>query len=200
LVNNNYGNINRAPFSNNPNLSVTDIDQDGNPDLAVGDLTGKFKFYRNFTLSPTNTFLADSSWYQNLLLNQKLFRKFGNSISPALSDLNGDGFPELAIGTQGGGVVLLVNRLGTNSSDKLSKNMPWKIFPNPSQSGEMINRVGMEFEKIEMNSILGPLIQTWNFGHTQNKGRITLPNCSPGIYVFVLSNSSDKRVLKIKVN
>lgn len=200
LVNNNYGNINRAPFSNNPNLSVTDIDQDGNPDLAVGDLTGKVKFYRNFKLSPTNTFLADSSWYQNLLLNQKLFRKFGNSISPALSDLNGDGFPELAIGTQGGGVVLLVNRLGTNSVDKLSKNIPWKIFPNPSQSGEIINWYGMGLEKIEMTSILGTPIQTWNVGHTQNTGRITLPNCPSGIYVFVLSNSSDKRVLKVKVN
>lgn len=109
LVNNNYGNILRAPFSGNANLAIADVDNDGQADLGVGDQAGALKWYRNFLLNPTNQFSVDSLWHFNVLLDQKTIRNWGSFVSPALADLNGDGYPELILGQTGGGLDLFVN-------------------------------------------------------------------------------------------
>jgi hypothetical protein len=143
LQNANYGNLARAPFATNPAAALADMDQNGQPDLLVGDFTGSLKAYRDFLLQDPSSFTPDSTLFYNPLFSENVYHKWGNFISPALGDLNGDGFPELAVGQAGGGLNLLVNRLGPNAVSERSNRPGLRVFPNPSESFRTFRVIGM---------------------------------------------------------
>jgi len=199
-VNTNYGNIARAPFANIPNLSISDVDQDGNADLVVGDNSGKIKIYKNFKLNTSNVFPIDSTLYQNLILNLKLFRKWGDFTSPALSDLNGDGFPEMLLGSKGGGINFLVNRLGPNSVQDLEKKSVWQLFPNPNVGSGELNWLGKEVSEITLYNSFGKLISSWSGVEISNEKKVLLPRLNPGIYFIKFSNSAQSQSISLRID
>lgn len=195
LENGNLGNIARAPFANNPNLAIADIDQNGSPDLCIGDFTGQIKIYSNFA-NQTGNWQADSLWYQNLLLNQRVSHFLGNFVAPALADLNGDGYPELAVGGEGGGLNLMVNRLGPNSVNE--KNEPQKlisIFPNPVRSGGLLRVIGPPLNFWKVTDALGRYVGEGRI----RDGNIQLPNLKGGIYQLQVSGEMHVQTLRLVV-
>jgi hypothetical protein len=155
LGNANYGNIARAPFATNPVLALADADQNGQLDLVVGDFTGQIKIYRDFRQQPFTQFTADSTTFFNTILNLKLSHSWSNYVSPALADLNGDGFPEMVIGQAGGGLGLLVNRLGPNAIAKLPPGETPVLFPNPLPLGERLSWRDAKPDHIRLFSVRG---------------------------------------------
>jgi len=190
LVNSNFGNISRRPFSTNPVLAIADADQNGQPDLFVGDFTGNLKAYKDFKTQNTSNFLADSSFLFNALYNQRIFHNWGNFVSPACADLNGDGFPEIAVGQSGGGINLLVNRLGPNQVENLRNIESWSVFPNPFQAGQRLKFSGPVPEKVECYSTLGQKLPDLEIAnHT-----LTFPSeLKPGFYRLIFQNQSKKQ-------
>ena len=186
LVNNNYGNVSRAPSSANVNLAIADVDKDGQPDLATGDLTGALKLYHNFLQSANATFPADSITYFNVLQNQKNYRLWGPFVSPALADLNGDNYPELALGLTGGGVFLMVNRLGANAVKEELRPPMWTLAPNPVAAGSELSWQGPAVEKVLLYSFEGKAIHSW---HAPGNS-LQLPALAPGFYVIQFAGRS----------
>jgi hypothetical protein len=79
-------------------LTAADFDRDGKIDLAVGDTYGKVRYYRNLTGGPNPRFglpvvIADA----------------GRRLVPTTADWNGDGWPDVLVGTAGGPVLLILN-------------------------------------------------------------------------------------------
>jgi hypothetical protein len=199
LVNNNYGSIPRVPFATNPNLTIADVDLDGKLDLGIGDFTGSLKWYRSFLENATNVFPADSIWYQNLVLNQKLNRNLGNFVSPAMADLNGDGFPELAIGTQGGGIHLLVNRLGPNRiNERYSQNNP-QIYPNPINPGENLRWNGGEISSIKIFDSVGKCLFSKE-NEVLQANEIQIPKLPSGTFFLRLGSLNSNFNFKLIIN
>ena len=199
-VNNNYGSIARAPFSQNANISLGDVDKDGNLDLVIGSNDGKIKIYRNFKLNSGNSFPSDSTWYQNQLLNQIVFRTWGEEfLSPSLADLNGDMYPEMAFGMMGGGISLMVNQLGPNSTRVEEKEPGWALYPNPGKAGEKLFWKGKNAETLDMYNAQGKSIQSWNSMELLNEKSVVLPKVSAGIYFIKIRKGNLKQTLPIQV-
>ena len=103
--------------------AIADLDANGKPDLLLsfdrrspmtGIYSSKLNFYYNITDNPDSTYQPrDSmiSYIENGILS-KSTRAVGKRVKPALADLDGDGFPDLVLGSQRGGLMFF----GTNVS------------------------------------------------------------------------------------
>lgn len=199
LVNNNFGNILRAPFSGNANLAISDADNNGQPDLAVGDQSGALKWYRNFLQNPTNQFAVDSLWHFNVLLDQKTVRNWGGFVSPVLGDLNGDNYPELVMGGMGGGIQIFVNRIGPNSVSNSIKNQIWTVWPTEIGTNERLKWKGPKPEKLVLTSLQGKVILNWNKSDFLEDS-IEIIGIAPGIYFLTIGNGMGQQTMRILVS
>ena len=200
LANNNYGNVSRAPYSANVNLAIADLDFNGTPDLATGDQTGALKLYRSLTQSSTATFAADSITYYNTVQNQKNYRLWGPFVSPAFADLNGDQYPEMAIGTTGGGVFLMLNRLGPNAVQSETSGQELNIWPNPMHGADIINWKGLQPEKIKLLNSQGKEVEAWQVNGLDSTGRLPLNRFAPGLYFLQFSTSHHTITKMVLIN
>ncbi|OJV17013.1 MAG: hypothetical protein BGO21_29700 [Dyadobacter sp. 50-39] len=112
-----------------PQLAVADFDLDGKPDLAAADHTGTIRVFNN----------ADwGKWTDRASSIVSVNGKpgdvnFGNYLSLAVADLNGDKKPDVAIGNNAGGVRLLTNILPVSVTGVEPGNAgDVTVFPNPS--------------------------------------------------------------------
>jgi hypothetical protein len=93
------------------NLAVTvaDLNGDGKPDLVAGSRQGELRIFSGITDN-----LIEFSAPQTQLLvdypdSYPASAKPGTLLLPTLADLNGDGLPEIILGTQAGGLLYLSN-------------------------------------------------------------------------------------------
>lgn len=190
----NYGNILRAPFSGNANLALGDADNDGQPDLAVGDQSGAMKWYRNFLQNTTNNFVMDSLWHFNELLDQKTVRNWGPFVSPALADMNGDGYPELVLGSMGGGVEIFGNRLGPNAVRKSISNQRWTVIPQVWDGQNPLKIIGETPDLISITDALGKRL--WTNAPVAGQTQFLPPRLSAGCYFIFLQKGNAREALR----
>jgi hypothetical protein len=150
----NVGNINPTNSIYGLRIAIADLDRDQLPDLMASNQGGRLLFYPNIR-----------SWYQqnapspvSLLLQKqsmpvaKTF-SFASDLSIAIADLDADGFPDLGIGTTGGGVVLLQNTSPTVSLPLSKISTKLTASPNPVQYGDVITIYSES--KLEVSNVLG---------------------------------------------
>lgn len=200
LINSNYGNVARYPGASGSSLAIADVDQSGTSDLAVGDFSGNLKWFKNFLQIPGNTFPADSVWYHNDLFSQRIFRTWGRAIVPALADLNGDGFPEMALGNMGGGLSLLVNRLGPNAVSRQQRTNEWNIFPNPLQENRKIRWTGPVPERISLVTPLGKCLKIWEHDAISGERELDAGSIGPGVYYLLFSGRDQNHTFVLSVS
>ncbi|HEX3926595.1 MAG TPA: VCBS repeat-containing protein [Gemmatimonadales bacterium] len=89
-----HGEFNYAP-------TIVDLDGDGKPDIVVGTWRDRVEWYRNTgTRAAPSWVLADSA----LVIIPR-----GSNTAPAFADIDGDGLPDLIIGTASGRLLLYRN-------------------------------------------------------------------------------------------
>jgi hypothetical protein len=108
---------------------VADLNNDHSPELITSDYFGAVKVYSDFT-KPNTVLKADSNLIFNEFENKNKFLRLGNSLFSTAGDLDGDQLPDLILGNNTGGLLVL-----KNTSPKLNPTETktgFIIYPNPS--------------------------------------------------------------------
>jgi large repetitive protein len=106
-----------------------DIDGDGDPDLFVGNRRGLVIFYRNEGTAKEPDFRLAATRFGEVVV--------GSDAVPAFFDWDGDGKPDLVVGSRKGDLVLDLNTNDAGSTDFKSWKMtaqPWHVFRTPGYS------------------------------------------------------------------
>lgn len=133
-------------------LAVADVNLDGRPDLLTCDYSGKVKIFHS---GPWGAWTKrDSIIIKNDLQDLPFSPSLGNFQQVSLGDYNGDGKPDLAVGTYAGGVYLFSNQLdipitGLEPTDPPRVN----IFPNPAT--HQVNIIALQDASLEIFDITG---------------------------------------------
>ncbi|WP_167856921.1 T9SS type A sorting domain-containing protein [Hymenobacter aquaticus] len=144
LVNNDFGHL-RTPDDERPNnlaATVADFDRDGQPDLVTIDELGRLHFFSNYRGQGAIFLDRTDVLYNNTLgrfENLELGSRIENLYTLTAADVNGDGAPELFIGTETGGVVALGIRgliLGTKPA--AAQALALSVYPNPAATSATI--------------------------------------------------------------
>ncbi len=113
---------------NNPRITFSDIDNDGDQDLFIGTDDGKLYFYRNDGPpgNPVFTLVTDSFG----LIEQS------HAVCPAFVDIDNDGDKDLFVGGERGGIDLYRNMQFTSVEETRGSGFPgtphlYQNYPNP---------------------------------------------------------------------
>lgn len=175
-------------------LAVADLDLDGQPDLLTADQTGMVRVSHG------------GAWGQWSRRDSLLVKNGGTAYAPnlgeylhaAIADYNGDGKPDVAVGTHGGGVRLLANILPVvvTAVEPVSPNL-FVVYPNPaadfvqvrSSAPGLLDVVSSSGRILQENLPLAKEIET-----TLNTSR-----WSPGLYLFRARYGERQAVRKVVV-
>lgn len=114
--------------------SIGDVNRNGQPDLICGSAWGYLYYYPDFDINDRASFIRAEKSFHNRSLLENENKDFGEYISPAFGDVNGDGRIELLLGSYLGGLELLTTDsvvVGLNDREKLKAS----VYPNPSSGG-----------------------------------------------------------------
>ena len=109
LENGQCGGLDTASELPNLAVAVADLDGDGKLDLFAGNRPGEIRIFRSFTDHMVEFPAPETPLFNMDSVRMPASAKPGNLLHPAAADLNGDGFPEIILGTQAGGLIYLRN-------------------------------------------------------------------------------------------
>ncbi|MCB2376422.1 T9SS type A sorting domain-containing protein [Hymenobacter sp. BT635] len=184
LVNNDFGRL-RTPDNERPNnlaATVADFDRDGQPDLATIDELGRLHFYSNFR-NQAAMFLDRTDVLYNRTLgryeNLELGSRIENLYTITSADVNGDGAPELFIGTETGGVVALGRAAVVLSTKPAAQALALSVYPNPATTTATIETPRPT--RLAVLDVLGRRVRT--AATLSQQHTLDLRGLAPGVYL-----------------
>lgn len=108
-------------------LAAADFDRDGKIDLVVGDTYGKVRYYRNLTGGSHPVFAKPV-----------LIADVGSRLVPTIADWNGDGWPDVIVGSNRAYVVL---NNGKSEGPRFQPSQVLNLGPPNSSSGPALQPV-----------------------------------------------------------
>ena len=186
LVDNDFGRIRTATGARPFNLSptVTDFDGDGQPDLLTADASGMLRFFSNYR-AQTGLFSERTDVLYNPLTRQyettQLGRENVSHTALATADLNGDGAPELFIGTQAGGILTYGtrNRTVTAAQTPAARVLALSLYPNPATASVTVETA--KPTRISLLDLSGRVVRT--NATAQRRHTLDLTGLAPGVYL-----------------
>ena len=186
LVDNDFGGIRTATGERPSNLSptVADFDGDGRLDLLTADASGFLRFFANYRaqsalFSERSDLLYNplNGRYETTRLGQYSYAHCGL----AAADLNGDGAPELLVGTQAGGILSYGtrNRVATATHPGTARALGLSIYPNPATATATVE-TGTP-TRLTVLDLTGRIVQTASSSQRQHK--LSLVGLSAGVYL-----------------
>ncbi len=185
-----------APF-------ITDMDTNGTYELILGCENGMVRLFTNIDGNLQGTFDEVAAYANKLGTNQFTIPDLGSYAKPALTDLTGDGKPDVIIGNPRGGITLYAS--DKNISGALGvKPMPaqvqvLKAYPNPANTQlilETIQNAGKL--RIQMVDALGREVLLLKAFPVWIKTALDISGLQNGIYFLQVSNN-DRFSQSIKV-
>ena len=194
LVNNDFGRIREASGARPFNLSpaVADFDGDGQPDLLTADATGYLRFFSNYR-AQANIFSERTDLLYNPLTSQYEFTRLGLDIYAhyglAAADLNGDGAPELFVGTQAGGVLSYGtrNRTVTAAQTPAARALALSVYPNPATATATVETAAPT--RVTLLDLTGRVVRA-AAPAAQRRHAMSLAGLAAGVY-FVRAEGAD---------
>ncbi|MBF9142564.1 T9SS type A sorting domain-containing protein [Hymenobacter properus] len=204
LVNNDFGRIRDANGARPLNLApaVADFDGDGLPDLVTADASGYLRLFSNFRAQSAALFTERTDLIYNPLkasyeparLGLDVYAHYGLTAA----DLNGDGAPELLVGTQAGGLLSFgtINRTTTATRAEAAAALALSIYPNPAIATATVETA--QPTRLTVLDLTGRVVQT--LGTAQRRHALTLSGLSPGVYlVRAVGNDGATAVQRLAV-
>ena len=105
-------------ISRNENIHITDVNQDGIPDLLVGKTNGALEYWKNIGPKGTFNFTLENDSFLNLKVT--VLRQ---SPMCASADLDGDGKTDLIIGDQSGVLKIVSNYRQAENADNAATDL-----------------------------------------------------------------------------
>jgi hypothetical protein len=187
LVNNDFGQIRDSKGRRPDNLSpvVADFDGDGRADLIVADDEGVLRFFTDFRnqgslFSQRNDVLYNSirGQYENNRLGNTAYTHYGL----AAADVNGDGAPELFVGTETGGVLSYGTRnrgTATATHTEAARALALSVYPNPATATATVETAAPT--RLTVLDLTGRVVLTGTAA--QRRHAISLTGLAPGVYL-----------------
>lgn len=181
-------------FTGSAVVRMADFNNNGNPDLVVGNEWGSLYFYADIRNQITGQIpVSNQSFYYPTVNVTKDLRP-GQFVSPAVADINGDNLPELLIGTFRGGIEFYLNTtsLVSVSTEKIENAL--SVFPNPT-SDQLNVRLQSDLAQLKnyrLFDIQGRLLQQATV--STQEFELQLTDFPPGLYLLELQTSTDQRL------
>ena len=179
-------------------LCVADLNLDGKDDLIVTNNTGKTTVYGAFQDNFEGVFVAT----ENILVpndgSANTFTAFGNYLTPAVADLNGDNLKEIIIGTYGGGLHILRNSSVSGGILPPAPTYTVGIYPNPTNDDTFFIYL-KEDAQIDVFDTTGRKILTNITIKAEKEEAIFLTGQPQGIYLVHIRTSTQTMVKKVVV-
>ncbi|QHT66320.1 T9SS type A sorting domain-containing protein [Rhodocytophaga rosea] len=184
------------PFDRNVSLTMADLDFDGKADLISGDRNGKIKVYADVLNQLAQSLNPDTSIIWNPIANNYIAAKLDGFIFPAAADLNNDKLPELLVGTQAGGIIMLKNTSEAGNPDP-EPTESGLLGPNPVDTYLYLNLL---FDsEVNVYSVLGQSLIDKRKIMANQKTPLDFRNFPAGIYLIKISSPEVSTVKKIVV-
>ena len=194
LVTTVFGNVNVAPQASLVGYSVPQLVEEGGIfNLYVGSVSGHIYHYNNIENNLTGVFqLADSSY---------LDISEGDRVSPAIADLNGDGYLDAVLGNYAGGVSYFkgVNVVSDNSIHAETSLLI--MFPNPAQQQltiKIVNALIESSKQITVYNTLGEIVYHQKIN--SNNFAIATDSWANGVYFMMMETGNQVTSKKFVVN
>ena len=186
LANNDFGRIRTATGARPDNLSasVSDFDGDGRPDLLTVDATGLLRLYSNYRAQGA-IFSERTDLMYNALTgtyqNSRLGHEFYSHCALAAADVNGDGAPELFVGTQAGGVLSYAtrNRTVTATQTQAARALALSVYPNPATGTATVETATAT--RLMLLDLTGRVVR--EAGPAQRQHALNLGGLAAGVYL-----------------
>lgn len=189
-----FGGIKGDEYVRNISLQIADLNGDYQPELIVADGEGYLKIFTgletpNVPMKPFSNLLFDEATQQFANL------KIGGRLQLAFTDLNNDKLPDLAVGTNTGGIRLLLNSSLPKIPPKGSEAL--QVFPNPANQTLFV--VSSADSDLTLYSVLGHQIAQKAVEANQ-RSSFDVSGLSDGLYLIKsLALDGTSQVIKVWV-
>jgi len=185
---------------------IADFDHDGKLDMVSGSKYGEMYFWFDITDHLNGKFTRTDTVFYNTLKGAKENKLLGYYTMPAAADLNNDGYPELLIGNNMGGIQFYgskVVKLGIETTNKDNYAEPdFRLYPNPAHHNfnvSFVQKDGLTYN-LEIFNTLGKEIYSQKLNEGQPFQNVDVSTISPGVYfVSIRDNTGGSGVKKIVI-
>ena len=162
--------------------------ENGSRCIAVGNNQGLVRVYD--LKSDLNENLNEIEDYMIEFHSQKKYTKdWGRRANPSSSDLNGDGYPDMLIGNDRGGMNFVKGNKKTSATLAKEKLAVFKIIPNPAKHYFKIETKSNRRIQYKITDLSGRVIQE---SSTFSGDRISMDKFTDGIYFVSIEDGVRK--------
>ncbi|NJO01511.1 MAG: T9SS type A sorting domain-containing protein [Bacteroidia bacterium] len=195
LQNDTLGGIKANSLKRNLSLAVADFNQNGQSDLITGDAGGNLRVYADFANHLSATWIPQDSILWDAFHQQYTSFHFGATTTPVGGDINGDGYPDLVLGLNTGGLMYLRNNLGegpTATEPEALKGI--RIYPNPTEKQVYIQSPVVA--RVEVYDAQGRKLLRQEMIPAGRELVIPMEGLEGGTYLFILSTPDGHKITR----
>ena len=187
-----------GPFSGNARPMLFDFDNDGEPEMLVGTITGKVEIFENVSKTPADTLPTIGALFNF---------DAGTFAAPAAAVLDSTGSPTILIGNERGGLYLF-NTLPPYTppiisppnaiEPALKEQLDLHIFPNPTSGNLFVHlELPQDIRSVTVTLLdpMGRLVLRQDVRQAKNK--LSLDHLSSGLYFVQISVAGKRYVEKV---
>ncbi|MBT6513711.1 MAG: T9SS type A sorting domain-containing protein [Crocinitomicaceae bacterium] len=155
----------------------------GATQLFVGSTHGEIEHFNNID--------GNLSGYFNQVTNQVSNISVGLHSAPAITDVNGDNYPDLLIGNKRGGLQIFIGDSSITSVSDNFKSIDFELFPNPARETMYIRLSQSAGFSYQLFDVAGKVIisGTKTASHIHS---INTQHLNPGIYFIQIFNQQGR--------